>query len=51
MIWSQHITHDSMMDRVEIRLPDGGVGEFERITLGLLERYDLRLVMHIPVCG
>ena len=50
-IWTQHATCDSSMDSVELRLPDGGVGQFERITLGLLERYDVRLVLHVPVPG
>lgn len=48
-IWKQQATCDSMMDYVELELPDGGVGRFERLMLGLLERYDVRIVLHIPV--
>lgn len=50
-IWSQHATWDSTMDYLELRMPDGRAGRFERITLGLLERYDLRLVLHVPMGG
>jgi transcriptional regulator with XRE-family HTH domain len=48
-IWKQHTTCDSTMDYVELKLPDGGVGRYERLILGLLERYDVRLVLHVPV--
>lgn len=48
-IWERHETCDSTTDRVDLRLPDGEVARFRRITLGLFERYDVRLVLHIPV--
>lgn len=50
-IWAWHATCDSTSDRVELRLPDGGLAEFERLTLGLYGRYDIRLVVHLPGRG
>ena len=46
-LWSQHSIEDSAMDSVHVKLP-GRVARFERITFGLLERYDLRLILHVP---
>jgi transcriptional regulator with XRE-family HTH domain len=47
-IWARHGTCDSTTDYVKLRSPSGCVKKFERITLGLFERYDIRLVLHIP---
>lgn len=47
-IWGRHEICDSTMDDVCVRLPDGRVRKFKRITLGLFERYDMRLVLHLP---
>jgi transcriptional regulator with XRE-family HTH domain len=46
-LWSQHSIENSAMDNVHVKLT-GGAARFERITLGLLERYDLRLILHVP---